>query len=462
MRRLVFIVVMLVLTALHAQQAISSILEQIRLENIAYERDAAVCDSLISWLMEFEPGYAEKDSSESNDEYLSRITTYAPKIIGLRKQYTMNHLSILDSLRALEFDRQIALDMEFREYNSGLGRVYLCFRSPDYPLIEYFWGDMENGFAEYIRSNPDSLSFVTDVYINEQDRLALRRVIIQCPRGSYEAVIDPIDGIRSGVNVCFSDDGRSLAYYDRTGRSGFIDAILDNNRRIGFSERGRINCVAISPDGRYLAIGFHDNLDPNCKFRVWDIRDSNIMVHGGIEGEVNSVDISPDGRLLAIGGGQSTVTSTAQIYEVQTGRMLFECSDHKAISGVKFSPDQRYLAVTGASLTVWDLSTLEKYIYEESSDNLTCLDFHPDGTTLVTGKENKGFQIYNLETKQHKSYEGQLNVHSLCYDYLGRYLLVGADETKVLNLKRFAFVGSWEGSNSLFRPGSRRVIEIPY
>jgi RNA polymerase sigma factor (sigma-70 family) len=57
----------------------------------------------------------------------------------------------------------------------------------------------------------------------------------------------------------------------------------------------RVNCVAISPDGRMLATGASDKT-----FRLWEVASGEERKRvQGHEGFVNSVDFSPDGKLLA-------------------------------------------------------------------------------------------------------------------------------------------------------------------
>lgn len=461
MRRLVFIAVMLAITALHAQQMANSILEQIYTEKIALEHDIELCDSLISRLMETDQGFAEQDMFETNRDYLSRITSNAHRIIGLRKQYTLNHLSILDSLREVVVDEQIAINMQFIDYDRNTGMVQLEFRSPDYPFFYEYEGPMESDFARYIYNNPDSLTFDTMAYIGDGDELALHLVIINSPSEWYQIVFDSSARGMSGIKACYSDDGRYMAYYDYRNDPNTVQLRHDNwVSRVNVG--AQVTCISLSPDGKYLALGIHATPANSTDFWVLETEDNSIVLTGSVEGGVTSVDISPDGRLLAVGGGYTFVASTAQIFEIQTGSMLFDFSDHSVISAVKFSPDQRYVASTGSSLAVWDLSTLEKYIYEGSSDYFTCMDFHPGGTTLVTGKNNRGFQFYNLDTKEVHSYEGELDVHFLCFDYQGRYLLVGGTETKVINMDTFTYSEVWEGSNSLYRPGFARVMKIHY
>lgn len=462
MRRIVFIAVLLAFAVLNAELDINVVLEQIRTEKAALEKDFALCDSLITNLMNTDSGFAERDMFETPKEYLSRITANAHKIIDLRKKYTLNHLSVLDSLRALDDFQPIDIKMEFIGYDRDYGRAQLGFRSLTPPFSHYYEGSMESDFARYIYNNPDSLMFNTAPYIGDDDEVALHLIIIDSPVGWYKVFFDRFTEEMSGIKACFSDDGRYVAYYDSKNEPSVVK-IRRENWHSEVCVGAPVKCISLSPDGKYLALGIHATPEYETDFWVLKTEDNSIVMSGSVEGGVTSVDISPDGRLLAVGGGFTFVASTAHLYEIQTGDMLLDFSDYHVISAVKFSPDQRYVASTGRSLAVWDLSTMEKHIYEWAPSYITCMDFHPDGTSLVVGNNRGGgYQFYNLETKEVNSYQWKGDISSLCYDFKGRYLMIGGSEGRILDLGKSTYgVPHKDALYYVYRPGFRRVFKLP-
>ncbi|MDQ3813585.1 MAG: serine/threonine-protein kinase, partial [Armatimonadota bacterium] len=86
--------------------------------------------------------------------------------------------------------------------------------------------------------------------------------------------------------------------------------------------KSKVNCVAFSPDGHYLASG-SDNHDMD----VWKVTDTGaaqpvvrkVSVFSGHSGSVRSVAYSPDGKLLASGSGDDTVS----LWDIASGSRLW-------------------------------------------------------------------------------------------------------------------------------------------
>ena len=178
-----------------------------------------------------------------------------------------------------------------------------------------------------------------------------------------------------------------------------------------------VQCVTISPDGRFAATGSTDKT-----IKLWETEHGReIRSYLGNKGSVWVLEFSPDGKLLASIDGSYNLS----LWEVETSKRirLFEVPDDDILS-VAFSPDGKYL-VTGTEKNhaiAWDLSTgselkrfnpeitdipMElKFNYPEARS----VEFSPDGRRLLTGSNDYTAFIFDFNTgkqlKKFKIYEG--------------------------------------------------------
>lgn len=81
----------------------------------------------------------------------------------------------------------------------------------------------------------------------------------------------------------------------------------------------------------------------------------------GFADRVLALAFSKEGRLLATGGGSPSADGELRIYEIATGRLIFDMPHAHAdtIFGVCFSPDSSKLATASADrqVKIWDVAT---------------------------------------------------------------------------------------------------------
>ncbi len=157
-----------------------------------------------------------------------------------------------------------------------------------------------------------------------------------------------------------SPDGEalvSLGTVDRTVKV-WITSALEAGAVKTFSLGGQGGNVVFSPDGGLVAAGLCVKSTPSFACTqgeawVWRVSDGVRMLElKGVAGRVQAVALSPDGQLVAGGGDDQTIW----IWPLAGGQPVTRLSGHRSfIESVTFSPDGRLLASssTDGTLIIW-------------------------------------------------------------------------------------------------------------
>lgn len=150
--------------------------------------------------------------------------------------------------------------------------------------------------------------------------------------------------------------------------------------------------VAISPNGRLVAVGSNDQsariLDASRGEAKWSLK--------GHTESVTALSWSADSNYLATGSSDAT----AKLWDARTGRLLHDFIQiRSAVTSLAFSPDGKWLAVAAVdfSIRVFDLQQrrLRKTFFGHQRP-IESLAFHPRSWLLASASRDGSLGLWNV------------------------------------------------------------------
>jgi WD40 repeat protein len=194
--------------------------------------------------------------------------------------------------------------------------------------------------------------------------------------------------IQSNDSLAFLPDGSTLAVsmFDKTVRFWPLSE-TGLRKTFEMGQQEYIDAVAVSPDGKILALGGYF---PAGKVELRQISDGSLISEIGFSsGRVTDMAFSNNGDMLAIAGNDQI-----RLYSASDGKQLKSFS--KTGTELALSPDGALVAASyeQTSLRVWNASSGEAiYTIKELPDTMWNLVYSPDGTLLVVGYDEGTIEI---------------------------------------------------------------------
>jgi WD40 repeat protein len=216
--------------------------------------------------------------------------------------------------------------------------------------------------------------------------------------------------------VTFTPDGRLLASAGTDYLVKLWDPAAGKLLRT-FVESSPVPSIALSPDGRLLAVSTMLIDAEQQKLTGGEVilrstRTGKIVrTLQGQPGFIGSVRFSPDGRALASGSGYEGMPGEVWLWNVSADRSLamleaespelaLQVGHRATVEAVAFSPDGKQVATAGGpEIKVWDRQTgdLERTLTSRFVQ-VRSVVFSPDGKTVASGALNASVELWDLKT----------------------------------------------------------------
>jgi WD40 repeat protein/DNA-binding SARP family transcriptional activator/energy-coupling factor transporter ATP-binding protein EcfA2 len=261
----------------------------------------------------------------------------------------------------------------------------------------------------------------------------------------------PDPGAPSGfLGVAVSRDGTKLATGDALGRVRIWQ--LGARRVVRTIQAPQPVCdVAWSPDGSLVGAGQCGayNFSSSSATRVWNVRTGRLVFEttGLPAGPV--LRFSPDGRRVIT----ATLDGTAEIWDVGTRRLVTTLTGHSGqVVAVAYSPDGRLVATgaTDGTARVWDASTgRDMLVLRGPNATVDAVQFTPDSRRLVTTSEDGTVRVWDVTPEGDRDWLTLVahpgGVNAVAFVHGGRQLLTRGDcdgKEKVWNAETGMLISS--------------------
>jgi WD40 repeat protein/serine/threonine protein kinase len=219
----------------------------------------------------------------------------------------------------------------------------------------------------------------------------LELLTVRAHRGRVQCVAFSPDGclLASGA---WEVEGDLTVWDAATGREFFTCHLLNS-----------IACVAFSPDGRRLVAGSGLNYVQG-ELCLWDAATGAELFRKELPyGRVNGVAFSGDGRWIATALGMADVNAEImkgqfEILDAGTGAVIHMLPEGRGeVGAVAFSPDNRRVAMAGPDdVSLWDTrGPWKKATLIIPTGKVKAVAFSPDGKRLVTVSRDTGIELWD-------------------------------------------------------------------
>lgn len=120
------------------------------------------------------------------------------------------------------------------------------------------------------------------------------------------------------------------------------------------------------------------------------------------EGTIHVLKFTRDGAMLLAGGGRGGQSGRVVVWDVKSGKRLFEIGkEYDSVLAADISPDRSLVALGGPSKVLKVYSTSDGELVYDSKKHtewVTAIEFSPDGVLLASGDRNGGLIVWEAPT----------------------------------------------------------------
>jgi WD40 repeat protein len=165
----------------------------------------------------------------------------------------------------------------------------------------------------------------------------------------------------------------------------------------------RVWWVAVSPDGKLLAVQTMAADSSNSRVEVQDLASGNVLFRDTVHNGKGGLEFSPDGRELAA-LGCCEPDSTIEVWAARSGAELFSPHVDGHATSIAFSPDGRLLGAgtEDGKVVLWDARNGEPLgaSIQVATGAIDPISFSPDGRLFAASSGDQTARLWDVPSRK--------------------------------------------------------------